>query len=521
MKPMAEQTLDTEDAIARGRELIRDIRAILRKSVVKWDESKHPRDAEGQFTEGVGHGAKTPEPDGRAGGSGGSPVPAKAKGRPDAVPRAQAVADAYNEGRGYPRVHHAYAQVDEARAGSIADAYDALPLTDDSPEVREAYEALATEIKAQYAHIVASGFTFTPWTQEGQPYQTSSEMAADVRENNHMYFFTGGEPNKYMAVVDPETGITINDMFRAVHDYFGHAAGGYGFGARGEENAWMSHSQMLSPEARRALTTETRGQNSWVNFGRHNYEADGTYKHIPPQDRPFATQKLALLPEIYALLPGERTLKWDESKHPRDEEGQFTRVAMTSQRAPGDPGHMSNKEVFEHMREFHRQLSALPGVSRVSVKPGVGGWEGGSESMWQIYYRGNGEARKLVAMTAKKFNQDAVLILNGCKAGQDCQPSSELSFEKGLNAKTREAIHKIMVANGVGGWTWMKREGKTILRMVCVPQWGAEAITHQRATATISNILRKRGLQNRRRVHKVAVSVMEKEGENSYDRAIG
>ena len=184
----------------------------------------------------------------------------------------------------------------------------------------------------QFDHIVASGVTFTPWTKEGQPYQNSAEMVEDIRKNKHMFFYTGGDPNPFMAARDPETGLTTNDMFRAVHDYFGHAAGGYGFGPRGEENAWMSHSQMLTPQARRALTTETRGQNSWVNFGRHNYDAEGNHKNIPPQDRPFATQKTALLPEWYALLPGETTLKWDESKHPRDEEGQFTRVAMTSQR---------------------------------------------------------------------------------------------------------------------------------------------------------------------------------------------
>ena len=212
--------------------------------------------------------------------------------------------------------------------------------------------------------------------------------------------------------------------------------------------------------------------------------------------------------------------KWDESQHPRDEDGQFTRVAMTSQRGEGDPGHQTNKEVFEHMRTFAEGLKALPGVSHVSVKPGVGGWDGGSESMWQIYYRGNGEARKLVAATAKRFNQDAVLMLKGCKVKAECQPSTELSFAAGLNAKTREAVHAILVANGIGGWTWMKRDGKTVLRMVSVPQWGSEAKTHQQATAVVSKLLRERGLENHRRVHRVAVSVMEREGENSYDNAL-
>ena len=56
---------------------------------------------------------------------------------------------------------------------------------------------------------------------------------------------------------------------------------------------------MFSPEARKAMTTETRGQNSWVNFGRHNYDAAGNYKNIPAAKRPYAQQKVALLPEEF------------------------------------------------------------------------------------------------------------------------------------------------------------------------------------------------------------------------------
>lgn len=34
----------------------------------------------------------------------------------------------------------------------------------------------------------------------------------------------------------------MNDKFRAIHDLFGHAGEGYGFGPRGEENTWIKHS---------------------------------------------------------------------------------------------------------------------------------------------------------------------------------------------------------------------------------------------------------------------------------------
>jgi hypothetical protein len=236
--------------------------------------------------------------------------------RPDAVPRVQEEADAYTRQLGLKAPQHGhYVDIDQPRAGRLADLYDALPADDTrNPEVTAAYAALARELQAQWAFATARGMRFEPWTKDGQPYQTSAEMAADVRDNQRLFFYTGGESHPLLGARDPKTGHTLNDMFRAIHDYYGHAAGGYGFGPRGEENAWMAHSQMFTWAARRALTTETRGQNSWVNFGRHNYHADGTPKNIPPPERPFARQKVALLPDEYVRMPNEK--KTRESKTP-------------------------------------------------------------------------------------------------------------------------------------------------------------------------------------------------------------
>jgi hypothetical protein len=66
-----------------------------------------------------------------------------------------------------------------------------------------------------------------------------------------------------------------NDLFRAVHDYFGQAVEGNQFGPAGEERAWLKHVSMFSPLAVKAMTSETRGQNSWVNFGPHMWDEDG------------------------------------------------------------------------------------------------------------------------------------------------------------------------------------------------------------------------------------------------------
>jgi len=75
-------------------------------------------------------------------------------------------------------------------------------------------------------------------------------------------------PHPYLAKRDPLSGMNENEKFRAVHDYFGHLGTKRPntFGPQGEENAWMTHRQMYSPLAEPAMTAETRGANSWVNY---------------------------------------------------------------------------------------------------------------------------------------------------------------------------------------------------------------------------------------------------------------
>lgn len=113
---------------------------------------------------------------------------------------------------------------------------------------------------------------------------------------------TEGNPLLQRAgeVIDGRDAV-VNDVFRIVHDYFGHIKDGIGFRADGEENAWRSHSAMYSDLARRAMTTETRGQNSWVNFGPHGE----TNKTASAADTQYAAQKIGLLPE-WASEEGRR-----------------------------------------------------------------------------------------------------------------------------------------------------------------------------------------------------------------------
>src|ERR1700722_6769530 len=218
-----------------------------------------------------------------------------------------------------PPAINVYAPLDPDRAKRIAAAYEAMPVDDHSPETEAAYRQLGKEIQQQWDFAEKKmGIQYESWTKPGQPYANSKEMCKDLLDNKHLFFFQGGsEPNKFLAEKD-EHGLSINDKFRAIHDTFGHASEGFQFGPRGEENAWLKHSQMFSPLAQRALTTETRGQNSWVNFGPQNFNTDGSNKNIPPAERPYAVQKSALLPdwatEWKPILTGEPVSKSD-AKH--------------------------------------------------------------------------------------------------------------------------------------------------------------------------------------------------------------
>lgn len=111
-------------------------------------------------------------------------------------------------------------------------------------------------------------------------YKDSGEMLKDVIGHNHLTVFRGGDQHEFLKNVDPTTGLNSNEQFRAVHDYFGHAIKGNPFGAKGEETAWASHEQMFSPLAKIAMTSETRGQNSFVNYSPINAELYGNMENI-------------------------------------------------------------------------------------------------------------------------------------------------------------------------------------------------------------------------------------------------
>ena len=198
-----------------------------------------------------------------------------------------------------------YAAVDVKRAEKIAKEYAAMKHDPNDPKTKKAYKALAEETQDQYERLLKAGYKFD-FIRGADPYGNPRNAINDLVMNKRMSVFPtesgfgssavdiSGNPllarSDLQIANDPST--TYNDLFRAVHDVFGHAKHGVGFRARGEENAFQSHARMYSPEALPAAASETRGQNSWVNygpFGERNRIAS-------PSDTIYADQKTGLMP---------------------------------------------------------------------------------------------------------------------------------------------------------------------------------------------------------------------------------
>lgn len=135
-----------------------------------------------------------------------------------------------------------------------------------SPATSKSYDHLTREVNDQYDYMTrpkeSGGLGIGVEVVDDNPYDDPKAMATDFAKTNQLRVLstatTGGH-----AIWDDQT----NDRFRAVHDVFGHLASGRGFSRDGEEGAYQSHAQMFSPEARGALAGETRGQNSYLNWG--------------------------------------------------------------------------------------------------------------------------------------------------------------------------------------------------------------------------------------------------------------
>lgn len=198
-----------------------------------------------------------------------------------------------------------YAEVDPERAKKIADAYTKMENNPNSPKVKKAYDAMIEETMQQYEALRKNGYSFSFMPESGDIYGNPRNAINDIVLNKRLSVFPteqgfgslveASQANPLLIKTGEKWNgqdVTANDVFRAVHDVFGHGKYGVGFRAGGEENAFQAHARMYSPEALPAVTSETRGQNSWVNFGPY-----GEFnRRASPLETIYAEQKTGIMP---------------------------------------------------------------------------------------------------------------------------------------------------------------------------------------------------------------------------------
>jgi hypothetical protein len=251
------------------------------------------------------------------------PLSPSVKGFHGPDPRIVEVAERYAEKNGIDLKRQAeYVQVEdnkdaEDRATRIAKAYEDMRHDPQNPEVKEAYQNLIDQTISQYKALVDAGYKF--WfidlnNSDNLDYLSSPWNALrDMRSNKQMGIFPTNvgfgsnenfDPSNNPLLQEtefewpigglngPKQKVLANDVFRAVHDAFGHGLEGAGFRATGEENAWQAHSRLFTGSALKAITSETRGQNSAVNYG-----PNGEFnRKANPADTIYADQKVGLMP---------------------------------------------------------------------------------------------------------------------------------------------------------------------------------------------------------------------------------
>jgi hypothetical protein len=118
------------------------------------------------------------------------------------------------------------------------------------------YSCFASEVVSQFSRLPVE----VRWIS-GTLTGTSDDLFTDC-ENGVLTIAVDGSP---LGVDHPlareVNGVSINSMFRACHDYYGHFRTRSPFETfEGELRAYEAHKRMFSPEAQAALYSETIAQ---------------------------------------------------------------------------------------------------------------------------------------------------------------------------------------------------------------------------------------------------------------------
>jgi hypothetical protein len=215
------------------------------------------------------------------------------------------------------RMARVSARPDVAFCREVADYFERQPARVWSEELAEQYARFQAEGLRQYETLVASGIRVEPWQGPGAPYQGSRHLVESVLRTGVLFVLLTsdhhGPGTTSPAPPDGQwahpmrapsgvraSGVELchNDIFRAVHDAFGHAMFGHSMGLIGEFRATYCHLEMYSAPAHPVLFIEQVSQICWYFSGPHLRTPTGTLPArgepgwVPPAERPYPEQKV-------------------------------------------------------------------------------------------------------------------------------------------------------------------------------------------------------------------------------------
>ena len=208
-------------------------------------------------------------------------------------------------------------RLDEDFCRRVADHFARQPRYAWSPALARRYALLREESVRQFESIVDAGVEIEPWTANGQPYHGARQLCDTVRATGvlHVYLTRYGhgprpdtEPHPMRGpsgIVRSGVEFTYNDVFRAVHDVFGHVMLGHSMGPAGEFRATWCHFAMYSADVHPVLFSEQISQICWFFYGPHLRTASGRIPRrgepdwVPPSRREYAEQKVFDCPQWF------------------------------------------------------------------------------------------------------------------------------------------------------------------------------------------------------------------------------
>lgn len=196
--------------------------------------------------------------------------------------------------------------VDEGFGREVAVLYERAVHFESDPNLLERYEIVKLHNRMLYDEVTAAGVAVRPWTRDGQPYRDSRDLRDRVVRTGVLEVFLTarghgpltGDPGGGRHPLRGPSGVRVdgtdlqhNDLFRAVHDLFGHVMFGHSFGPAGELLAARCQMQLYPRAAWPVVFAEQVGQVCWFYYGPH--------RALPPGRRPYPEQKVLAFPDRF------------------------------------------------------------------------------------------------------------------------------------------------------------------------------------------------------------------------------